>query len=195
MKIFDRESLDNLDISSKVNLINALPGAKSVNLIGTVDGNGRENLAIFSTVIHLGSNPALLGFIHRPIRYFGHTLKNIQETESYTINQVHFGIQSQAHLTSQKYPQDISEFNITGLKSYFLDGCKAPFVKESKIQCGLTLSSIYEIKENGTFLIVGLVNKIIIDDQFLRPDLKFDHKAAETMAVINFEEYTSLSRS
>ena len=50
----------------RLNLINSLSGVKPANLIGTKDQNGNENLAIFSSVVHLGSNPALLGFILRP---------------------------------------------------------------------------------------------------------------------------------
>jgi flavin reductase (DIM6/NTAB) family NADH-FMN oxidoreductase RutF len=194
MPIFDLNALDKLELAHKVNLMNALPGAKSVNLIGSIDEQRRENLAIFSTVIHLGSNPGLLGFIHRPIRYYGHTLKNIQSNRYYTINVVNSDIQSQAHQTSEKYPAEESEFLATGLSCIYHDNFKAPFVKESKIKCGLEVSSILPIEENGTFLVIGKVELVIIDDQFIQDNNAFDHISAKTLSVYNFDDYSLLSK-
>ncbi len=42
-----------------------MTGIKPANLIGTISKNQVSSLAIFSSVVHLGSNPALLGFVLR----------------------------------------------------------------------------------------------------------------------------------
>ena len=60
---FDQEKLDRLNNIYKINLINSCSGYKPANLIATVSKNGIENVAIFSSVVHIGSNPPLLGFI------------------------------------------------------------------------------------------------------------------------------------
>jgi flavin reductase (DIM6/NTAB) family NADH-FMN oxidoreductase RutF len=87
----------------RANFINSLTGFKSVSLIGSINTQGQPNLAIFSSIVHLGADPALVGFINRPLAAAPHTIGNIQATKSYTINHVHAGIIQQAHQTSAKY--------------------------------------------------------------------------------------------
>ena len=73
----------------RLNLINSITGIKPANLIGTVSENGHSNLAIFSSIVHLGSNPALLGFILRPQHEVRRdTYDNILQTKYYTINHI-----------------------------------------------------------------------------------------------------------
>src|SRR6056300_330337 len=100
----------------RLNLINSLSGIKPANLVGTIDKIGRENLAIFSSVVHLGSNPALFGFILRPqgeVRR--HTHENILTTGIYTINFVSTTFTQQAHYTSAKFDSTTSEFQKSNL--------------------------------------------------------------------------------
>lgn len=92
-----------MDQLSRVKLINSVVGYKSANLIGTVDAEGNENLSIVSSVIHLGSSPALIGFISRPHSVERHTLENIISSGYYTINAVSADIALQAHQTSARY--------------------------------------------------------------------------------------------
>jgi hypothetical protein len=49
-----------LDRIKRLNIINSVTGIKPANLIGTISEDGKANLAIFSSVVHLGSNPPLL---------------------------------------------------------------------------------------------------------------------------------------
>ena len=63
---FDEEQIENLDKIFRINLINSCSGYKSANLIGTISDKGVKNLAVFSSITHLGSNPPLLGFFLRP---------------------------------------------------------------------------------------------------------------------------------
>ena len=44
----------------RLNIINSITGVKPANLIGSISENGHSNLAIFSSIVHLGSNPCLL---------------------------------------------------------------------------------------------------------------------------------------
>ena len=59
--------LANMDNRHRVNFINSLSGYKSANLIGTSSRKNEDNLAIVSSVVHLGA-PSLIGFIMRPVR-------------------------------------------------------------------------------------------------------------------------------
>ena len=87
---YRKEDIENLDRITRLKIINSVTGIKPANLIGTIDKDKISNLAIFSSVIHLGSNPALIGFISRPqTDEVGHTFTNIMETGYYTINHIH----------------------------------------------------------------------------------------------------------
>ena len=63
---FDKEEILTSDPSYRRNLINALSGYKSLNLIGTKSENGLTNLAPFSQVFHIGANPQRWGCCSGP---------------------------------------------------------------------------------------------------------------------------------
>ena len=113
MHYFNSNDLDGLSKIYRLNLINSITGYKSANLIGTQSLNGITNLAIFSSVIHLGSNPALIGFVLRPTTVPRHTYSNLKATGNFTLNTVTKDYIKEAHQTSAKYPEEISEFDVT----------------------------------------------------------------------------------
>ena len=160
----------------RANFINSLTGFKSVNLIGTVNALGQNNLSIFSSIVHIGSDPPLVGFINRPAIATPHTLANIQATGVYTINHIHPSFVQQAHQTSAKYEAGISEFEEVGLTPAFQENISAPFVKESSIKYALSLQQIIPIELNNTFLVIGkiisiqLENDVVSEDGFLQLD-------------------------
>ncbi len=168
-------SYNSADIASwerfyRANFINSLTGFKSVNLIGTVNASGQVNLGIFSSIVHIGSNPALIGYINRPLKAAPHTFANIQSTGIYTINHIQPPFVQQAHQTSAKYEEGVSEFEEVGLTPEFQDGIAAPFVKESAIKYALSLQEIIPIKLNDTFLVIGKVLAVQVAEALITPD-------------------------
>ena len=154
----------------RANFINSLTGFKSVNLIGTVNKAGQTNLGIFSSIVHIGSNPPLVGYINRPLTAAPHTLANIQATKVYTINHIHPSFLQQAHQTSAKYNAEVSEFDEVGLTPDFQENVVAPFVKESGIKYALSLQQVIPIELNGTFLVIGKIISIQIDNNIVSKD-------------------------
>ncbi len=154
----------------RANFINSLTGFKSVNLIGTVNTAGQVNLGVFSSIVHIGSDPALIGYINRPLKAAPHTFANIQATGVYTINHIQPSFVQQAHQTSAKYPDDISEFEEVGLTAAYREGIAAPFVKESNIKYALSLQEIIPIKLNDTFLVIGKVIDVQVEQAVVAPD-------------------------
>ncbi|GGK45429.1 MULTISPECIES: hypothetical protein [Flavobacteriaceae] len=59
MKYLNVDEIHNLNHLYKINLINSCAGFKSANLIATKSTDNNTNVAIFSSVIHLGSAPPL----------------------------------------------------------------------------------------------------------------------------------------
>ncbi|MEO6917243.1 MAG: flavin reductase family protein [Chitinophagaceae bacterium] len=170
MQQFNLSDIESWEKIYRANFINSLTGFKSANLIGTINGDGQTNVAMFSSIVHIGSNPALIGFINRPRTSTTHTLSNIESTGVYTINQIHPSFLEAAHQTSAKYPVDQSEFDITGLTPQFIAGIEAPFVEESRVKIGLRLAEIIPIKLNDTFLVIGRVIFVMMEDQILGED-------------------------
>jgi len=165
-----KASIQSWDRFYRANFINSLSGFKSVCLIGTQSKDGIPNLAIFSNIVHLGADPAMIGFINRPKAATPDTIRNIEETGVYTMNHIHPGIIDQAHQTSAKYDAAINEFDAVGLNILWRDGCAAPFVKESHIHYQLSIDAIIPIPSNGTFLVTGYVESVYLSDDFREAD-------------------------
>ena len=148
----------------RANFINSLTGFKSASLIGSMNEQGVPNLAMFSSMVHIGSDPALIGYINRPVAAAPHTIANISANGWYTVNHIHSSFLGQAHQTSAKYPEAVNEFEAVGLTAEYLEGVKAPFVKESHIKYALSLKEIIPIQLNDTFLVIGQLEQVWIDN-------------------------------
>lgn len=184
MTYYNIHEINQLEHLYKINLINSCAGYKSANLIATKSIDRNTNVAIFSSVVHLGSSPPLLGFILRPTSVPRDTYKNIIETEYYTINHIHEGILKDAHHTSAKYERGISEFEATNLETDYKDDFYVPFVKDCPIQIAMKYIEEYDIKVNNTKLIIGEIQGLYINDNLLQND-GFINLANGNVATIN----------
>ena len=183
-----------MDRVTRLKIINSVTGIKPGNLIGTIGKNGATNLAVFSSIIHLGSNPSLLGFISRPqTEEVGHTLRNILQTEFYTINHIHPEFVEKAHYTSAKFSSDVSEFDACNLSEEYINQFKAPFVQESIFKMGLRFKEALDIKLNGTVLVIGEIEELIIADKaFVNEDI--DLEASEGVGISGLNTYYALKK-
>ncbi|WP_075342339.1 flavin reductase family protein [Tenacibaculum agarivorans] len=170
MAFFNREDIDNFDKIHRINLMNSLSGYKSANLLGSISPEGQENVAVFSSVVHLGSTPPVLGFILRPTTVPRNTYENLKETGFYTINHITQTIAEDAHHTSAKYDKGISEFEMTSLTPEYKNGFLAPFVQESPVQIGMKYLEEYYIKANDTIMVVGEIQFFYVKDEMLQED-------------------------
>jgi flavin reductase (DIM6/NTAB) family NADH-FMN oxidoreductase RutF len=183
------ETLLGMDSRYRARLINSLSGFKSINLIGSINEQGQTNLAIFSSVIHLGASPALVGFIMRPSSVERHTLENIQQTKQYTINQVGKNFWQAAHQTSARYERNECEFEKVGLTAQFIDNRSAPFVKESQLKYAVTLKEILPIALNETLFIIGEITDIICEENVIQPDGYIDIESLGTVTASGLDSY------
>lgn len=170
MAFFTFKEIENLDKIYKINLINSCSGFKSANLLGSISEEGIANVAIFSSVTHLGSNPPTLGFILRPTTVPRDTYKNIKDTGVFTINHIHEAIITDAHHTSAKYPKEISEFDVTNLEAVYKGNFNAPFVKDSPVQMSMKFIEEVSVSSNDVMLIVAEIQELYIDDALLEKD-------------------------
>jgi flavin reductase (DIM6/NTAB) family NADH-FMN oxidoreductase RutF len=194
MKYISHKELTKMTSRYRAQMINSLSGFKSANLIGTCSKDKANNLAIFSSVVHLGSSPALVGFITRPDTVERHTLDNIKCSQRYTINQVNKSFWREAHQTSARYEADECEFKKTGLTAEYIDNINAPFVKESRLKYALALKEIVPIELNGTLLVIGEVTDIFCDEQAIKADGYLDLESLNTVAITGLDSYHTGSR-
>ena len=189
MKHFSLTELLNLPSRYRANLINSCAGYKTANLIATKGENEISNVAIFNSVVHIGSNPPMLGFILRPTTVPRNTYNNIKETKYFTINQIHKDIIKDAHHTAAKYDSDISEFDKTDLNELYLDNFFAPYVEQSKIKIGCQYINEYHIKENDTILIIGKVEHLYLEMDNVKDDGWVALDKSETVAIVGLDGY------
>jgi flavin reductase (DIM6/NTAB) family NADH-FMN oxidoreductase RutF len=189
MKHYSKKDINEMNRIYRLNLINSCTGYKSANLIGTISTNKIYNVAVFSSITHLGSDPALLTFIVRPTTVPRDTYKNIIDTKQFTVNHINVDDIEDAHHTSARYPEMISEFDMTKLEKEFKDGYSAPFVKSSKIKLGCKFLNQYEIKENNTLLMVAEINDIFFEKNIIQMDGWLNLDTAKTVTVNGLDGY------
>ncbi len=186
---FTRKNINDLEKIKKINLINSCSGYKSANLIGTISKDGITNVAVFSSITHLGSNPPTLGFILRPTTVPRDTYKNILESGVFTINHIFEDIIEDAHHTSAKYEEAISEFDITSLEDEYYNDCIAPFVKGSPVQMEMKFIEEYHIKSNNVIHIIAEIKNLYVKDDILNEDGFLDLAKGKVAAINGLDAY------
>jgi flavin reductase (DIM6/NTAB) family NADH-FMN oxidoreductase RutF len=189
MQYFSHDLIQSWERFYRGNFINTLSGFKSASLIASLSADGIPNLAIFSNLVHLGADPALIGFINRPRAASPHTLTNIEANGQYTINHIHSSFVAQAHQTSAKYPPDKSEFDTVGLRPLYRPSFPVPFVRESPVQYAMKLVEVVPIQHNQTFLVIGAVQEVWLEEGILQPDGFIDLQAANSVTSLGLDSY------
>jgi flavin reductase (DIM6/NTAB) family NADH-FMN oxidoreductase RutF len=196
------KTLNDLDLElmsqrRRGRLVNSLSGFKSANLIGTASGTGRLNLCMVSSVVHLGSDPALLGVVFRPPveRERGsHTYWNIRETGCFTVNHVVAEQTLDAHQASARYPDETSEFDVLGLTPTFRCGFEAPAVEESPVRIGLERVDEWEIPQNRCRFVVGQIRWVEFPEDAWCSDGYLDLESLDVAALSSLDGYHRTSK-
>ena len=186
---YSRADINQMDKIFRLNLINSCTGYKSANLIGTQSADGRTNLAVFSSITHLGSNPPLIGFVLRPTTVPRDSYRNIKSSSFFTVNHIHHSTVADAHHTSANYPEDVSEFSKTDFEAEYLDDFQAPFVKNAKVRLACRFLNEYPIKENNTLLLVSEILAIHVEDGIMESDGWLNLQQAGSVTINGLDGY------
>ena len=189
------KAIENLDRIKRLNLINSITGISPANLIGTISNDSIENLSIFSSVVHIGSNPPLIGFILRPTKNNrSDTYENIIETNKFTINHINSDMLKRSHYTSAKFKRNESEFLKCKLTAEYLNNFQAPYVKESYVKIGLNLEDVQLIKSNGCRLTIGRIEQIYVPDNAMHTNGNIQLELLNSIGVSGLNTYYSLNK-
>lgn len=194
MQCYNPSDLAKMEKFFRANFVNSLSGIKSANLVGTKSRDGHENLAIVSSVFHVGANPPLMGVLMRPHTVPRDTLQNMKETRVFTINHVHSEIAAAAHQTSARYAAEHSEFTAVGLTPEYSAEFKAPYVKESHVRIGLEVQDIQKLDINQTELVIGQIVEVFLDEKIVTESGYLDIEAIDSIGVSGLDSYHKISR-
>ena len=189
MKHLSKENIVQMDKISKLNLINSCTGYKSANLIATKSIDGDTNVAVFSSITHLGSSPALIGFIMRPTTVPRDTYKNIMETGYFTVNHITVDMIADAHHTSANYDTGVSEFDKTNLVEEYKENFPIPFVKGSPVQLYCKFVNEYFIKENDTIHVIASIEHLFFEEELQHKDSWLQLDKANVITLNGLDGY------
>lgn len=191
--IIEKQQINHWESRYRAKFLNSLAGIKQAFLIGTKSEDQKTNLALFNSLIHIGANPPLWGFICRPDVVQRDSLRNILATESYTINFVGTDYAKQAHQTSAKYPTDVSEFAACGFTEDYKERCDAPFVAEAHVKIAMKLQQKIDISINNTILIIGSIESVDINQNLIATDGFVALDKGKTLACAGLDAYYETS--
>ena len=191
----NKDSIQQLEKFNRINLMNSITGISPANLIGTISNDSIENLAIFSSVVHIGSNPPLMGFVLRPTKENKRdTYENIIAINKFTINHINSDMVERSHYTSAKFDKNESEFQKCRLTAEYLNNFPAPYVKDSYVKIGLNLEDIQSIKSNGCRLIIGRVERLYVPDSAIYKNGNIQLDLSNSIGVGGLNTYYSLDK-
>tara|TARA_Y100000768_G_scaffold93956_1_gene67974 strand:- start:475 stop:1152 length:678 start_codon:yes stop_codon:yes gene_type:complete len=194
MKILIND-FSKLDKHYRANLINSVIGVKQASLIGTVGNNSIPNLALFSSTVHLGSNPPLVAIFSRPQGDTPkQTLNNITDNKDYSINHVNRSIINRAHSCSFKFTAEESEFTECNLSEEFISDCKAPVVKESNVSFAVRYLRHLSIPENGVIMVIGKIKSIFINEGIIQDNGEVDFNYSSSIGVAGNNTYYGVDK-
>lgn len=194
MMLYTKDDLKAIDRKYRLNLINSITGVKPANLVGTRSKDNQDNVAIFSSLVHLGSSPAHLGLVIRPqINGLKDTYSNIVETSYYTINQISEDFIKKAHYTSAKLPKEHSEFDMMKLEREFKENFWAPFVACSFLKIGMKLIEAITLP-NGCIFIVGEILLVQVPDESVNEKGQIDLAQFDAVGIGGLNTYYRLEK-
>lgn len=189
MRQFLIEEIKTWERFYRANFINCLTGFKPVSLVGSISSVGVPNLSIISSIVHLGADPALIGYINRPVAAAPDTITNIEHTKCFTINHINESFLHQAHQCSAKYSPEVNEFEVTGLTERYEEGIIAPFVKEALVSYEMELVEISPIHYNKTFFVIGQLKSVFLEESIIDADGFLNLSKSGSIVSIGLDGY------
>ncbi|GAA4889281.1 flavin reductase family protein [Flaviramulus aquimarinus] len=160
---------------------------RPIAFASTIDAHGNSNLSPFSFFNVFSANPPIM--IFSPARRVRdntvkHTLKNAEATKEVVINVVNYDMVHQMSLSSTEYPENVNEFEKSGLTMLKSDVVKPFRVAEAPVQFECKVNDIIKLGTEGGAgnLIICEVVRLHIDDEVLDENEAIDQKKLDLVA-------------
>ena len=171
---------------------------RPIAFASTMDKDGNPNIAPYSFFNAFSSNPPTLIFSsNRKVsdNTTKDTLHNIEATGEVVINVVSHSIVQQMAVASISFPEDVSEFEKTGLTPIPSDLVKPFRIKESPAHLECKVREIISLGDKGGAgnLIICEVVRMHIDENVLDDDGKINPHKIDLMGRMGRAFYTRAS--
>jgi flavin reductase (DIM6/NTAB) family NADH-FMN oxidoreductase RutF len=163
---FDTATADPVDVSK---LMLGLVVPRPIGWVGSVDEDGRHNLAPFSFYNVVSAKPPTVVFSPGTRRGAEKdTLANVRRTGEFTLSVVTEEVADAMVLTSGDYPPDVDEFEIAGLTARRGDAVAAPLVAEARAVLECEVTQVVDVGDPpANSVVFGRVLRIHVDPQVL----------------------------
>jgi flavin reductase (DIM6/NTAB) family NADH-FMN oxidoreductase RutF len=139
---------------------------RPIAFVSTVGASGGFNVAPFSYFNLLSSRPPLVGIsVNRRATGPKDTARKIRETGDFVVNLVDEALSRQAVEASGDWPEEVDEFQLTGLTPVASTKVRAPRVAESPVSLECTLDRVIELGQ--TDFVIGQVVWAHVRDEVL----------------------------
>ena len=145
---------------------------RPIAFVSTVSNSGKFNLSPYSFFNAVSYNPPLVAFsssMFTPEGKRKDSLANIKENGEFVVNIVVDQIAPLMNQTAAEYPEDISEFDISGLTPVKSEKITPPRVKESPVNMECKLDRIVDLGNDidSYGLVIGEVVLVHIEDSMI----------------------------
>ncbi|MEC9308447.1 MAG: flavin reductase family protein [Chloroflexota bacterium] len=163
--------LDPKTFDSFYRVLTGVVVPRPIAFVSTVSSEGVPNLAPYSFFNVVASDPPTIVFSSS--RHTGlkrkDTLANIEETGEFVVNVVVDDIAEAMNMTAAEFPEDVDEFEISGLTPIASDLVKAPRVSESPVNMECRLNQIIPLGNDGhaNGLVIGEIVLMHVRDDLI----------------------------
>lgn len=161
---------------------------RPIAFVSTIGKDGVTNVAPFSYFIALTASPPLMGVsISDRAGIAKDTLRNIREAGEYVINIVSEDMAERMVQSSGDWPEEVSEFDVTGLTETPSDLVKPPRVGESRLSMECKLRQVVDL--GAAHFVVGEMLRAHVDDSILTNG-EVDIEKLRPVARLGGDEYS-----
>lgn len=180
------------------NPFKAIVSPRPIGWIGSLDAEGRANLAPYSFFNAVADAPPIVMFSTTgrkmtPDAGVKDSLSNIRATKEFTFNVVGYDLKDPMNASSGGYEAGEDEFEIAGLEKGRSVKIKAPFVAAAPaaFECVLEREVILPAwgEDMMNVVVFGLVVHVHIRDEYLK-DGRYDAEKAAHLARGGYRDYS-----
>ncbi|MFC4625583.1 flavin reductase family protein [Daeguia caeni] len=175
------------------NPLKAIVSPRPIGWISTVSTEGAHNLAPYSYFNLVCDEPPMVMFVSDGWK---DSVRNIQETGSFTCNLVSDNLKAQMNASSVNAPRGVSEFAYSGLTPAASQLIAAPRVKEAYSALECVAVEIKQLKDRQgrsteSHMVIGEIVGIHIDEAILSNGM-IDTAKARPVARLGYLEFNTV---
>lgn len=169
---------------------------RPIGWLSSISATGVENIAPYSQWQNLTFGPPMVMFAANryPDGRRKDTVLNAEETGWFVWNMATYALREAVNISAMALPPHESEFDRLSVTRAYADNYPVPMVRESPCKFECRYLSTHTQRGSSDMATVDVVfaqvEKIHIDDKYIRPDGRLDIPAIEPLARMGYFDYT-----